>query len=1311
MNSYQLSVNSNQKERKKIRAFPCFLWSKKTIFILLMFFMVNISAYSAEPAKIAIIGDTEKYQNEIDLLTVELSQDENVHLVERSDIDYILKEHGIALSKVSEQSLKIGQLIGADGLIIVKEISIDGKKFLSSRLISVNSAVIVDASVFPLETKNESANWAESIKWKFTNSFSKLDVSKSDKISISLLNIRAPLSNLLKEEKEFNTLLSHNLMMEKRIFVTERWNMGQVSFEKEVENSSSDYVTGKSLIEGSIETIDEKNIKITLEIKKEGEGEKRTVVLTGAKKDLAKLAKTAVDNILTEMNLERDTLSWNKDAESEAYFREAQWGLNSSLYSVASSSADSAWALGSKNPLLAMLRIKANGGELFNKTAFNPTRFDYGIQAHDIAPRMQTQSINIEPKRLDDVIYALEVYIHEVKKNPDFFRVNRVDATTLLKYSSAILKEAFEQKWNKNYKYSDKVTVLKYLTKKMFYLSMEQEPKSQTFNFAKQYFMTIFFHYIAYWNESVNATIADYKRVFNFDFNNDSLKGDWFKMKTKYILKQRSGESWTVDWNNNSRSLNDEFVRYVEELLSSENDEDIVNGTIIINNSNALKNKLNYSSNKIKDILIKNKATFINKTSSYSPYAILPLYCNDKTFLFEMAKEILKNTQNPDWAVIRKLLNKTSYSGINIKNDERLEFYNILKKLKQKHIGVFEESPTMKRLIVGLRNDLSRKDSSFENKTSLTDFLNAREMFELSNYDLGSEYSESKKIDNLLIVTSYETKKTGGKFVIIDIEKEEKMNIRIPDNIGNGSDPLDITGNKNILICVFSNGDIAKYDLSDSSWKILKKLPVSGYDISTIALIENTLLITFGPGYRNNTESNSGIFKLNIETQELELIASNRRLPAKTVLDNTPKYRIFDLVTKDNKFFMALKFIGITEKPYNIYEYDLDANKIKKVVKQFSWRGINVENHSGKIIVHDRRFAFENPNNLTPLLSTCSQRDNPQTKQETIWRPYYRGTRFNRGFAYNGDELLLKNDPNDEFNSIDTVNNKFGGDLNITYFAKNKKYEKIIPVKFKDYKYFSSMKLFDDGSLILSSRKKNNTIGIYKISKKEFDNFANKKLDKPTIFPTERDMHDRIYSTVHYFGKEQLITMSSNQDCEIRYTINGIIPNESSILYTEPFVIKEATEIKAKAFKEGYFASDFTKNIFKPEIANAKIYADWNNDGKETLAIQFYDTWERGVVNRLFIDNNMDGQFDEGYMLPRKMLKYSNIYLALKTDTGAELAIFNSKTLYYGDKFKKIIKYPTLSNITNVKGHNKGIAIFANDKWHIDANLDGKIEQ
>ncbi len=63
-----------------------------------------------------------------------------------------------------------------------------------------------------------------------------------------------------------------------------------------------------------------------------------------------------------------------------------------------------------------------------------------------------------------------------------------------------------------------------------------------------------------------------------------------------------------------------------------------------------------------------------------------------------------------------------------------------------------------------------------------------------------------------------------------------------------------------------------------------------------------------------------------------------------------------------------------------------------------------------------------------------------------------------------------------------------------------------------------------------------------------------------------------------------MVTLSCETDsAEIRYTLDGHEPTESSRLYTGPFTIDDTTTVKAKAFKEDWFESETATATFTRE--------------------------------------------------------------------------------------------------------------------------------
>jgi len=83
-------------------------------------------------------------------------------------------------------------------------------------------------------------------------------------------------------------------------------------------------------------------------------------------------------------------------------------------------------------------------------------------------------------------------------------------------------------------------------------------------------------------------------------------------------------------------------------------------------------------------------------------------------------------------------------------------------------------------------------------------------------------------------------------------------------------------------------------------------------------------------------------------------------------------------------------------------------------------------------------------------------------------------------------------------------------------------------------------------------------------------------LNRPTIEPANG-----------FFRQQTQISFNHPvSGVELRYTLDGSSPDSSSALYEGPFTVAEATEIKVKAFKSGWLASDeVVRSFYKSECA------------------------------------------------------------------------------------------------------------------------------
>ncbi len=149
-----------------------------------------------------------------------------------------------------------------------------------------------------------------------------------------------------------------------------------------------------------------------------------------------------------------------------------------------------------------------------------------------------------------------------------------------------------------------------------------------------------------------------------------------------------------------------------------------------------------------------------------------------------------------------------------------------------------------------------------------------------------------------------------------------------------------------------------------------------------------------------------------------------------------------------------------------------------------------------------------------------------------------------------------------------------------------------------------------------------------------------------------------------YYEAQSVSISCTTENAEIRYTTDGTDPTEISSLYTSPLTISETTTVKAKAWKEGYTASNVASATYTfptlLTIAEARA-----------LEVNEY-AMVQGVVN--FIDNR-------------------NIYV--QDATGGICLFLNSGTvpseLALGDMvqaYGKRANYNGLKELSNINGNN-----------------------
>jgi len=89
----------------------------KRLFLITALFLpaLWVPAQSNQVARLALLAESPEAFAAVDILTAQLSSNDRVRLLERDDIEKVCREQG--LSAANRDDLKLGRLLGADGLL------------------------------------------------------------------------------------------------------------------------------------------------------------------------------------------------------------------------------------------------------------------------------------------------------------------------------------------------------------------------------------------------------------------------------------------------------------------------------------------------------------------------------------------------------------------------------------------------------------------------------------------------------------------------------------------------------------------------------------------------------------------------------------------------------------------------------------------------------------------------------------------------------------------------------------------------------------------------------------------------------------------------------------------------------------------------------------------------------------------------------------------------------------------------------------------------------------------------------------------
>ena len=321
---------------------------------------LQLPAQTNGTVRLALISESPGALAAADVLTAELSSHTNLQLLERNEIERVYREQG--LSAANKDYLKLGQLLGADGLLLLDVNKTPQATNLTTRLVAVKpGAVLLDEDFsWPLK---DMPGWASLFTAHLNPFVPKLAVLLKDAIPISVVNLRSAVQSGVAQETErqLKLLTIQRLSQEPRLFVLERQKMQLLTEEKNLKLDDSAFWNGSYLLEGVVDQngYSKDTITINARLTPSKGGTPVPFEVSGSRTNFSEIINQLAVKVNEALKVSSTAPAWNAADEAQQYYNEAQWAMRWGVYSEAQTALESAWALGKKDADCATLRVRA----------------------------------------------------------------------------------------------------------------------------------------------------------------------------------------------------------------------------------------------------------------------------------------------------------------------------------------------------------------------------------------------------------------------------------------------------------------------------------------------------------------------------------------------------------------------------------------------------------------------------------------------------------------------------------------------------------------------------------------------------------------------------------------------------------------------------------------------------------------------------------------------------------------------------------------------------------------------------------------
>ena len=399
---------------------------------LVLFLAVRLAAQPNVPVKLALITESAAAQPAADLLTASFSTNAQIQLLERDQIEKVYHEQALAAGNTDY--LKLGRLLGADGLLLLEVVATPQATNLNTRLIAVKPGVILNSGRYgwPLP---EITQWADLVAQRVDGFLPKLTVLPKEAIPLSVVNLRSAISSAAgaETEKELKLLTIQRLSAERQLFVTEREKLQAAAEEKGLAGDDTACWNGSYRLEGVIDQngYSAETLTINAQLTPPKGGVPVALAVSGSRTNLAAVVNALALKVVAALSVQPTATVWSPADEAAQYFAEAQWALKWGAYAEAQAAADSAWALGKRDLDSALVRVGAYVSDLYARVG-------------TYTDTMSTYSPGYDPQtHLPGLMPSDEVIQDEIRQKTEdhpaglIYRIERIDAIKNVHFTMA----------------------------------------------------------------------------------------------------------------------------------------------------------------------------------------------------------------------------------------------------------------------------------------------------------------------------------------------------------------------------------------------------------------------------------------------------------------------------------------------------------------------------------------------------------------------------------------------------------------------------------------------------------------------------------------------------------------------------------------------------------------------------------------------------------------------------------------------------------------------------------------------------------